>query len=52
MEPAVRRGPLLNAFLRATRDPFAPSRQAAVTGLAASQVGSHAQALNACDGAF
>ncbi|VDM03613.1 unnamed protein product [Schistocephalus solidus] len=37
MEPSVRRGPLLNAFLRATRDPFHPSRQAAVTSLAASQ---------------
>ncbi|VDD82936.1 unnamed protein product [Mesocestoides corti] len=37
MEPGVRRGPLLNALLRATRDPFAPSRQAAVTSLAACQ---------------
>ncbi|KAL7057307.1 hypothetical protein AAHC03_019220 [Spirometra sp. Aus1] len=37
MEPSIRRGPLLNAFLRATRDPFHPSRQAAATSLAASQ---------------
>lgn len=37
MDPGVRRGPILNALLRATRDTFPPSRQAAVTGLAACQ---------------
>ncbi|EUB61263.1 kinase-like protein [Echinococcus granulosus] len=45
LDPRVRRGPLLNAFLRATRDPFPPSRQAAVTGLAACQAFFSAQEL-------
>ncbi|VDQ16505.1 unnamed protein product [Trichobilharzia regenti] len=29
---------MLSAFLRATRDPFLPNRQAAITALAATQV--------------
>ncbi|KAL5105108.1 N-terminal kinase-like protein [Taenia crassiceps] len=45
LDPGVRRGPLLNALLRATRDPFPPSRQAAVTGLAACQAFFSAQEL-------
>ncbi|KAM7539133.1 hypothetical protein Aperf_G00000051803 [Anoplocephala perfoliata] len=45
MDPGIRRGPLLNALLRATRDTFPPSRQAAVTGLAACQAFFSAQEL-------
>ncbi|KAH8855543.1 N-terminal kinase-like protein [Schistosoma japonicum] len=33
----VQQGPMLSAFLRATRDPFLPNRQAAITSLAATQ---------------
>ncbi|CAH8434518.1 unnamed protein product [Schistosoma turkestanicum] len=33
----VQQGPMLGAFLRATRDPFLPNRQAAITALAATQ---------------
>ncbi|CAH8834796.1 unnamed protein product [Trichobilharzia szidati] len=33
----TQRGPMLSAFLRATRDPFLPNRQAAITALAATQ---------------
>ncbi|VDO11093.1 unnamed protein product [Rodentolepis nana] len=45
MEPSVRRGPVLNALLRATRDTFPASRQAAITGLAACQAFFSAQEL-------
>ncbi|VEL40863.1 unnamed protein product [Protopolystoma xenopodis] len=36
---SVRRGPLLNSFLRSTRDPSVPARQAGIAALAATQSG-------------